>query len=304
MRKERSLQAIARRQHSLITYAQLRALGFSDAAIARRLALGRLYRVHRGVYAVGRPELSRAARFHAAVLAIGDNALLSHLACTAHFGVWNGAVGPIDVTVPRRVRARDGISVHTVLELPPEVVTIHLGIPVTTLARAILDAATVVNYDRAYGRLVHAAQAQKKTSVEKLQLEIDRSPRHRGRKRLATVIAYGPTPTRSGREDEAVELLRANGFPTFETNAHPPGAPSWVEVDIFFRAQKVIVEVDCGPWHKTEQRRQSDARKQALLEGIGYRVIRLTEEDLKPECIQQTLNRIWYALGELPAQAA
>jgi hypothetical protein len=100
---------------------------------------------------------------------------------------------------------------------------------------------------------------------------------------LATVVRY--------------ELLRAHDFPPFETNAHPPGAPGWVEVDILFRAQKVVIEVDFGPWHKTAQRRQQDADKQATLEALGYRVIRLTEDDVKPAKINRTLARVQHALG-------
>ena len=45
MRKERYVQALAARQHGLITYEQRRKLGLSDAAIARRVALGRLHRI-------------------------------------------------------------------------------------------------------------------------------------------------------------------------------------------------------------------------------------------------------------------
>jgi hypothetical protein len=66
-----------------VTYEQLRAIGVSDGAIVRRLALGRLHRVHQGVYVVGRRELSREGVFLAAVLAVGDDAALSHFAAAA-----------------------------------------------------------------------------------------------------------------------------------------------------------------------------------------------------------------------------
>jgi predicted transcriptional regulator of viral defense system len=52
------------------------ALGLSPTAIKRRVADGRLKRIHRGVYAVG--PLDRRGHWMASVLACGEGALLSH----------------------------------------------------------------------------------------------------------------------------------------------------------------------------------------------------------------------------------
>ncbi len=72
--------AIARRQHWVVTAQQLASLGLSDEAIRHRLRSRRLHPVHRGVYAVGRPDLSREGRWMAAVLACAPGGALSHLA--------------------------------------------------------------------------------------------------------------------------------------------------------------------------------------------------------------------------------
>src|SRR5436305_12677651 len=118
MRKERCVTDVARRQNWLITTGQLQACGLSPASISRRVTLQRLCRVHRGVYLVGRAELSAVASFQAAVLAVGDGAVLSHRAAAALWGFWHGEVEPIEVTVPRRLRQRPGIRIHCVDELP------------------------------------------------------------------------------------------------------------------------------------------------------------------------------------------
>ena len=73
-RKERELYELAARQNDVVTTAQLREIGFTYQAINRWVAMGRLFRIHRGVYVVGRPPASREARFHAAVLACGRSA--------------------------------------------------------------------------------------------------------------------------------------------------------------------------------------------------------------------------------------
>jgi Transcriptional regulator, AbiEi antitoxin len=66
--------AIAERaaeQHGVVSRAQLRALGMSDAGISRGLARGRLHPLHRGVFAVGHRLVGRPGLWMAAVLASG-----------------------------------------------------------------------------------------------------------------------------------------------------------------------------------------------------------------------------------------
>ncbi len=77
---------LARSQHWLITYRQLRDLGFSDKAIRHRLGT-RLHEVRPCVYAVGRRDLSREGRWMAAVLACGQGACLSHQSAAQLWGI-------------------------------------------------------------------------------------------------------------------------------------------------------------------------------------------------------------------------
>ena len=65
-------------QHGVISLSQLRDFGLSAAATRRRVASGRLHRVHSGVYAVGHERLSSDGRYMAAVLACGEDSALSH----------------------------------------------------------------------------------------------------------------------------------------------------------------------------------------------------------------------------------
>ena len=85
---DRVIARIAGRQHGLITTEQLVAAGLSSGAITKRVRAGRLHRVYRGVYAVGHAALSREAHWHAAVLAVGDGAALSHLAAASLWQMW------------------------------------------------------------------------------------------------------------------------------------------------------------------------------------------------------------------------
>src|SRR3954464_10107331 len=96
--------ALVRAQHGVIARRQLLAAGFSEKAIEHRLRTGRLRRVHRGVYAVGRPELPPHGRWMAAVLACGPGAALSHGSAAALWEIRKpGAT--IHVSIPAARRA-------------------------------------------------------------------------------------------------------------------------------------------------------------------------------------------------------
>jgi hypothetical protein len=69
---------VAARQPGVVTTAQLHAAGLDGSAIRRRVRVGRLHQVFRGVYAVGHAGLGSEGRWMAAVLACGDGAALSH----------------------------------------------------------------------------------------------------------------------------------------------------------------------------------------------------------------------------------
>src|ERR1700716_1331574 len=105
--------ALVARQHGVITRAQLLALGFNSDAILHRLETRRLHRVGPGVYAVGRPDLTRKGQWMAAVLGCGPGAALSHEDASALLAIRPDRGGPIEVSVPARVRRRRaGVIVH------------------------------------------------------------------------------------------------------------------------------------------------------------------------------------------------
>src|SRR4051794_12500155 len=109
--RDAQIALIAARQHGIITRAQLLAVGLLPSGISDRANGGRLHRIHRGVYAVGHPNLGKEGRWMAAVLACGEGAVLSHVAAAELWGMLPGrrlsAAGPgdegppsVDVTVP------------------------------------------------------------------------------------------------------------------------------------------------------------------------------------------------------------
>src|SRR3954453_20374812 len=120
-RVDREILAIAMAQHGVIALWQLLSVGLSASAVRERVAAGRLHRIHQGVYAVGRPDVTIKGRWMAAVLACGDGALLSHRSAATLHELLNARAGRIHVTVPRRTPiARAGISAHRSTCLAPK----------------------------------------------------------------------------------------------------------------------------------------------------------------------------------------
>src|SRR5829696_582004 len=129
---DRAIGALAERQHGVVSRAELLELGIGRDAIDRRLQLGRLRQVHRGVYTIGHRLLTQDGRWTAAVLAYGPHAVLSHRAAAALWGMRGGT--QVEVTVPGGLRGRSGIQVHRA-KLPPDERTTHRTIPTTTVPR-------------------------------------------------------------------------------------------------------------------------------------------------------------------------
>jgi predicted transcriptional regulator of viral defense system len=135
-----SVWALVRSQHGVVARRQLIALGYSSEAIRHRIARGRLHPIWRGVYALGRPQLTREGRWMAAILACGPDAVLSHPSAAALWGLMAPRAEPARVPVPARGNRRPaGIVVHRRAALTSHDVARRRGIPVTTVAVTLVD---------------------------------------------------------------------------------------------------------------------------------------------------------------------
>lgn len=276
---------IAARQHGLVRTRDLRAIGVSAAAASRRRARGLLHRVHRGVDAVGHLALSREARWLAAVFAAGDGAALSHLAAAA---LWRIArmSGPITVVSPRKVRIA-GVRVHRCNRLDPRDVTIRNGIPVTTVARTIVDLAEVETVER-LTNVMHEADFWGRLDLDAVRACAARLLGRHGLNVLEAAIdeyLKGSAGTKSDKEDTFHALLDARA-PKPIANVKVLGH----EVDAFWPELKLIVEVD-GPGHERPRARRRDRKRDRELRAAGYVVLRFTDIEIeqRPETVRSTL---------------
>jgi very-short-patch-repair endonuclease/predicted transcriptional regulator of viral defense system len=274
------IAGLAERQHGVVALRQLRALSLSASGVRKRVARGYLHRVHRGVYAVGRPGLTKNGRLMAAVLAYGPDAVLSHRSAAGIWGLRPDNRPNVEVSIPRGgIRPRPGIDVHASGTLTPDDVTVHDGIPVTTVARTLVDLGDVANR-RAVETAVEQAEVLRLFDQHAIEQAIRRASNRQGPALLTSVLedlARGQTLTESELEEAFLAIVREAGLPDPEANTWmtlPDGTPA--RIDFLWRPQRLAVEIDGHPFHRTRQSRERDARRDQLMRLAGYEPLRFT----------------------------
>jgi hypothetical protein len=277
--------------HGLTTTRDLRSDGLSLSAISRRVSRGALHRRYPGVYSFGPGELSPEAQAMAAVLATGPGAALSHLPVAGLFRTSRFPAPIPHVLVPRRHRPIEGIVIHECLGLDPRDVTMFRSIPVTTVARMLVDLSDVLTKWQ-LANVIYEAAFRKCFDLGATRRAMQRANgRHNLHVLKAAIDLYlsGSPGTRSALEDAFLSLLQFAGIAEPLVNMHLEGE----EVDCQWPQSRLVVEVD-GPGHRNRPpAEQSDARKDAKLRAAGYTVLRFTDVEIerRPEDVLARLLR-------------
>jgi hypothetical protein len=268
----RALAGLASRQNGNVTHPQLLDAGLSSEQIKRLRRAGWLIPRHTGVYAVGYVPDARESTWHAAVLALGAGAVLSYASAAALWGMAR-ATAIIEVTVPTTAGhvKRDGIVVHR-QRLPPEHVTTHRGIPVTTPIRTLLDYAAVAPLNALF-RAFEQAQVHLHIPPAPIAAEVIARPRARGNGKLRKVLegAVDPKDVRSVLEIRFLRMCAAHGIPRPQVNVR---MGEWTP-DFYWPEWGLIVETDSVAFHSTAWEQQRDAEKDMAMRALGFNVLRL-----------------------------
>ena len=295
------MAALAERQHGVVSVRQLGAtLGYSPAAVKRDVGAGWLRRLHRGVYAVGHRRVSEQGRCLAAVLACGPEALLSHRSAAWLWGIWRYGPAPLHVTSPVPRKARLPLRLHHSRILTAEDRGLEANIPVTALPRTLLDCATEFRSSQLQ-RLLERSEELRLFDLGPIEELLQRSGRHKGRRRLRQAIAlYAPVPfSRSGFERLFLEAVLAAGLPRPATNFVEAG----FELDIYWPELRFAVELDTYATHGTHAAFERDHLRDEDLKLAGIELVRVTDVRFhrEPEAV---LERVSTLLGRRAFQAA
>lgn len=276
---EHAVVALSDAQRGLITTRQLLAAGVQQDAIERRVRSGRLTRIHSGVFAVGRAKLDPLARWKAATLAGGSQAMLGHLHAGGLWEAWVRPAGVPHIVIPGNGRrGHRGVVVHRMRRFHPDDRAVVKGIPVTSLPLTALHLAGILSRPSFERALVKAARRSEFNLVDAIALA-DRSQGRPGVRVFRQVIARDLTAELrclSELELRFIELLRAHGIELPEVN-HDVEA---LMVDAVWHRARVVIELDGFEFHKLPRDLRSDNARNRKLVLAGYRVIRFVWRDL------------------------
>jgi hypothetical protein len=251
--------------------------------------------VRSGEWAVVTPHVLRlvgtratfAQRSMAAVLDAGQGSVVSHEAAALLWGLPGFTRTAVHVSRRRGSSGRrSGLGVlHEPRYLPAQHRTVLDGVPVTTVARTVFDLAGCM-HPRRVERALDNALAYKLVDLKALHLVAIELFDH-GRegstlmRRLLSERGAGYIPPASGLEALFFAVLVAAGI-------EPPdrqvdlGGEAWIgRVDFVYRRAKLIIEVDSDRHHSSKLDTEVDARRDAALRAAGFRVLRISEDQLK-----------------------
>jgi very-short-patch-repair endonuclease len=298
----------------VVAHSQLRGLGLSPKAIRHRLSNGRLHRLTKGVYAVGRPEVGLQGRWMAAALACGPEALLSHSSAAALWGIRRPAPGPVEVVVPPHVaRRRQGIRVHR-LTAPAGALALGEradegraarwqryrqsveGIPVTSPIVTLVDLASYLPIGDLEAS-VNEADHLDLVDPEALRAGIDQLPLRPGGRRLRILLdTASKVLTTTELERRFLPLVREAGLPLPQTQEQIGSN----RVDFFWPELGLVVETDSLRYHRTAFKQASDKRRDNANARRGLVTLRFSHGQVRyePQYVRAELRAVAALLAE------
>jgi very-short-patch-repair endonuclease len=270
MRSHAAVAELAQRQFGLVTYRQLRRLGFSSGTIGRSSKALRLHRVHRGVYSLGHSVLSDRGRCLAAVMASGRGAVVSHQAAAWLWGLLPSCPKTIDVTVTQHGGKRTGVELHHSSTLVLEEHGKFGPIPVTSLPRTLLDLAATTS-PRMTWSAIDRAERRDLLDLTAIDAMLKRRHGHRGAERLRKALAIYREPGfyRARSERLLRRLVKRAGL-------RQPLINTWVdrfEIDVYWEEERFAVEVDGWEAHRTRKAFEDDRLRQEEMKLVGIDMV-------------------------------
>ncbi len=283
------LRALAAVQYAVVSREQARALGATTPALRNRLAGPDWDAPTKRVLRLTGSAPSTRQRLMIAVLDAGAGSVVSHRSAAALWRLpgFSFGSGRIEVSRHRALSHRKGpsASVHRPRLLPATHVTDWSGLPVTTLARTLLDIAPTLHPAR-LERVLDTVSSKSPSVLTSLRTMLWETETH-GREGVAAlrpILAARPegyVPTASGLEARFARLLDEAGEAPLERQVDI-GGHEWVgRVDFLDRALGLVVEVDSDLHHTSPMDRAHDRQRDAALLAAGWTaVLRISEDEI------------------------
>jgi very-short-patch-repair endonuclease len=290
----RQAWALAENQHAVLSRDQLREVGYTREAIDHRIRTGRLHPLHRGIYAVGRANVTDHGRWMAAVLAC-PGSVISHSSAAALWRVGPEKRDVVELSLPSSSRRRrPGLEIHQRPSLKTRDLTREYGIPVTTPIQTLIDMS--LRLDRpGVERMINEADKYNLTRPPELREALDARAGEPGAAKLRFILDRRTFRlTKEELERRFLPLARKAGLPT-------PLTGQWVnqfEVDFYWPDLGLVVETDGLRYHRTPAEQARDRLRDQTHTAAGLTPLRFTHEQVRYEpghvlkILAQTASRL------------
>jgi very-short-patch-repair endonuclease len=292
VRMARQAWEFARNQHGVVSRDQL-----------IRIRTGRLYPLHRAIYAVGRPHVTEHGRWMAGVLACGDGAIISHSSAAALWRIGPEERGVVELSLPSPFqRRRPGLQIHRRPPLKSRDLTREYGIPVTTPVQTLIDMS--LRLDRlGVERMINEADKYNLTHPPQLREALDTRSGEPGVAKLRFILDRRTFRlTKEELERRFLPLVRRAGLPAPLTGQFV----NEFEADFYWPDLGLVAETDGLRYHRTPAEQARDRLRDQTHTAAGLTPLRFTHEQVRyePEHVLAVLKATARMLAERAAQTA
>ena len=277
----------------MVTRDELLAAGLSRSQIDRLVASKGLIPEYDGVYRVGHRAPNLECSYLAAVLACGEGALLSGRAAVHLFGLIKGPAPKPEVTTTTQ-RRPPGVRVHRARRIDRRDAMTWEGIPITTVARTVVDMAAHSTPDEV-AVIFHEAAVRYRVKPHHVEAVLKRRPNAKGAKALRRVINGDERVLLSELERGFIALLTRAQLPLPKTNI--PRHGHWV--DCRWPEYNLTVELDTYRYHGTRRAWEQDQKRERKARARGDEYRRYVWGDVfeEPEATVSELRQLLSTLS-------
>jgi len=280
---DQRIAEMARSQHGLVALDQLVAVGIRPHHVERRVKRGSLLRVRPAVFAVAGSPGTFEQLVLAAVLAAGRDAVASHTTAAVLWRLPLVQHEVLEVTTSRRHWARmQKVRGHRTVAFLNCEHTAHTGIPVTTVARTLVDLSGRLSTAQ-LGRMTDRAMRDGTLRLDDLRRCVGGLPPAPGRHptRIARVLQRrlaGYNPGDSGLEMRFARAIVGGGLPE-PVQQHPVAIGNrHYRIDLAYPEHKIAIEIDGWEYHRSRSAFEDDRNRANDLVVAGWHVLRFTSD--------------------------
>jgi hypothetical protein len=303
MQFDDAIGPLAARQHALITLDQVEHLGFGRHYIDVRIDQGRLRRVRPAVFAIAGSPATWEQAAMAAVLAAGPDAVASHMTAAVLWGLpncWHENVFEVSTPRPRRARHR-GVRVHRTVRFLPMEHTVRRHIPVTSVARTLVDMSGSMSVEQ-LGIATDYARRENLLRLPDLRKCVAGLPPAPGRRPTRIHAVLGARindydKSESGLEMRILRAIVGADLPEPVQQYWVTLSGQWRRIDLAYPELKLAIEVDGWRDHGPRSAFDADRARDNELEIADWDRLRFTSA-FSDRTIAETVARKLVTLGQ------